>query len=135
MQCQLSSDSACIPYFGNDPIGFLESVDIFDASDNSPLASFADINDIGIDLVPGAFDDEIIAAAISLGDLTEGTTYTAKLNFSSMIGGGGGPNSPEFLVATIKTPEPVPLPAGILLMGTALAGVGVMSRRKKRKAA
>ncbi|WP_298921724.1 THxN family PEP-CTERM protein [uncultured Roseobacter sp.] len=40
-------------------------------------------------------------------------------------------NNPAQLYATFTAVSQVPLPAGMLLMGTALAGFGVMRRRKK----
>ena len=94
-----------------------------------PLATFVNVGDDGI-----VGDDGELTVTLGLGELVAGITYTARLDFSSQFNI-GGPNSPEYLAAVLKGPEPVPLPAGILLMGTAVAGIGVMSRRKKRSAA
>lgn len=115
---------------GNDPLGFFESLTLYDANDDLvPLATFVNVGDDGI-----VGDDGELTVTLGLGELVAGITYTARLDFSSQFNI-GGPNSPEFLAAVLKGPEPVPLPAGILLMGTAVAGIGVMSRRKKRSAA
>jgi hypothetical protein len=111
----------------NDPNGFFETLDVFNTDDNSLIASFTTLGDNGISVVSGTGTDVILKAA--LGPLSAGTSLTAKLSFTSDFSGRTGPNTPEYLVATL---EPIPLPAGIVLMGTALAGFGVMRRRKAK---
>lgn len=55
-----------------------------------------------------------------------GGSDTLVLNFGAAVAKTGAPDI-DFFVTT------VPLPAGVLLMGTALAGFGVAARRKNRK--
>ena len=45
---------------------------------------------------------------------------------------GTGVLQADFEFDSLVITSPVPVPAGVLLMGTALAGFGVMRRRKKR---
>lgn len=107
----------------NDPSGFFEMLTVYDTDSGDELASFVTLGDDGIEVVAGSGTDVILKAQIDLS--VPGSTLTAQLDFGV---DGFGTNTPEFLVATL---EPVPLPAGILMMGTALAGFGVMRRRKK----
>ena len=73
-------------------------------------------------------------AASSGGNLSfilgAGASDTLNLTFGIVVASNGLEPDLDFLVTT----APVPVPAGILLMGTALAGFGVM-RRKAKKAA
>lgn len=62
-------------------------------------------------------------------ELAAGATDTLVLSFDGVQEFKGARPDIDFFVST------VPVPAGALLMGTALAGFGVASRRKKRKAA
>lgn len=62
--------------------------------------------------------------------LGAGDSDTLNITFGNVVVGANQPNPDvDFLVSASLAP--VPVPASILLMGTALAGLGVMRRRKK----
>lgn len=120
----------------NDPTGFFESLTITSAPGTAPTPIvYNNVGDNGIFVAAGGgTSDQALALEVALGPLAAGN-YTATLQFTVPPAPGGG-NTPEFLIAAISsTPfTPVPLPAGVLLMGTALAGFGVMRRKQKRAA-
>lgn len=112
----------------------------------------------GLNLTPVTLTDISFAAPGVIWDVG-GFTFTAS-SFSNIVGGTVGPlfsfnalgtitgvgfdptpgsltftsqqNQPnQVTVSFSSTTSAVPLPAGVLLMGTALAGFGVMRRRRK----
>jgi hypothetical protein len=62
----------------------------------------------------------------------EGTYSLPLENFYYFIATGGGTNN--VLLASLSA-TPTPLPPALLLLGTALAGLGVLGRRRKKAAA
>lgn len=75
--------------------------------------------------IDGHVFDLLTASGVVKIAVTDPITVTT--NFVSTVGG----STFDFALKV----TPVPVPAGILLMGTALAGFGVMRRRKDKKAA
>jgi hypothetical protein len=123
----------------NDPVGFLERLQVVRAN-NSPVTPWiTDINQIlsNGDIEGNADTQQLLTVA--LGILSNDPLYL-KLVFKSKAEF-HGENTAEYLVATVTSPDPVPpqvvpLPAGFLLMGTVLAGAGgIASWRRRRKAA
>jgi len=90
-----------------------------DSGDSDTVAGM----DGAIDLLGPIFSETISAGSSAFLRLTFGDVFDG-----SSINGGTTPSAQiDFTV----TATPVPVPAGLLLMGTALAGFGVMRRRKK----
>lgn len=97
---------------------------------NGPLAFFtggASIDWTGAGNVVSVAQGDTDGGNLSF-TLAAGASDTLTLSFGAAVDKTGAPEI-DFLVATV-----VPLPAGVLLMGTALAGFGVAARRKNRKA-
>lgn len=109
----------------NDPVGFLESIQIFD---ENGTAITAPITNIG-GLITGNSDVQTLTLA--LGVLTTDPFFT-RLRFLSDPSR-KGTNTPEYLIAEISS---VPLPAAGWMMLTGLLGLaGVGLRRRKKKVA
>lgn len=89
-------------------------------------------NDITITLLGGGGVDVINGTEVQgpTGILASSVEITDVL-FTTVVFDSGSSNAFEF--ANLTT-TPVPLPAGMLLMGTALAGFAVMRRRKSKAA-
>lgn len=66
--------------------------------------------------------------------LAAGTDDTLVLDFGTPVANGSINPDIDVLISSELVPA-VPLPAGILLMGTAMAGFGVMRRKAKKVAA
>jgi hypothetical protein len=77
--------------------------------------------------------------SVALGVLSNDPLYL-KLVFKSKSDF-HGTNTAEYLIATVSSPDPVPdqvvpLPAGVVLMGSVLFGAcGITSWRRRRRAA
>lgn len=93
-----------------DDVGTLASFNITDASGNAINPTG---NDVVVRLPLAGFNTQLVGLDIQ----------------GNVLPGVGG-SLPDLNVAI----SAVPLPAGILLMGTMIAGFGVMSRRKKKAA-
>ena len=115
----------------NDPAGFLEKLRIL-KGDGSPLTNW--ITQIG-GLVTG--DHDLQTLTLSLGTLTSDPLYLlllfkAKSDFL-------GTNTPEYLIASITSPDrelpPVPLPGAVWLLGTVLVGAAGFAKWRKRRLA
>lgn len=123
------------------------SFTFFNSSDTDALVtiSSATINQLGAAafFVGGAsvkWDTNGVVADAAQGEtaggfiefvLAAGADDTLVVDFGTPVSSGSLLPDVDFLVSA----TPVPVPAGILLMGTALAGFGVMRRKAKKVAA
>jgi len=124
----------------NDPINFLESIQIFDQTGASVAGL---IDDISSNIITGDANTTQLLS-LPLGSLGAGaisgspSTYFVQLDFvASLSGHHKGKNTPEYLIATIDevpgTISVVPLPASLPLFGTGLAVIGFIGWRRKQK--
>ncbi|MEM1075686.1 MAG: VPLPA-CTERM sorting domain-containing protein [Pseudomonadota bacterium] len=139
---------------GNDPLGFFETVELFD-SENQSVVVVDDLDgDYGDIVDVGGNSDTQRAISLDLGYLDAGN-YFLKLGMTSDVtldffGGNRDKkrdckkylkghshkywkcpkNTPEFLIATIET-TPVPLPAAGGMLAVAVGGFAMMRRRRK----
>lgn len=125
----------------NDPVNFLESIEIFDQTGASVTGGF--ITDIAANIITGDADTTQLLS-LPLGSLGAGavgsnlSTYYVQLDFiASLTGHHQGKNTPEYLIATIDevqgTISVVPLPASLPLFGTGLAVIGFIGWRRKQQ--
>ncbi len=118
---------------GNDPTGFLETVEVFDAGGTTVTGPITNLGG----LVTGDSDSQTLT--VNVGALVS-NPYYLQLVFSadSPV---NGTNTAEFLIASLDNPDGtvglVPLPAALPLYGTGLAVMGFIGwrRRQKSKAA
>lgn len=90
---------------------------------------------ISVGSAPGAVADETFATAGSVGGFaTTGSLSLTGTSFTFFAGSGFDDGDGDFALAGVNI-APVPLPAGILLMGTALGGLGLARRRKQKASA
>ena len=115
----------------NDPAGFLESLEIVRANGTTLTGLITTIGG----LITGNHDLQTLT--LVLGVLSSDPLYL-KLLFkasSTFI----GTNTPEYLIATITSPNPavspVPLPGALWLMGTVLFGAAGLAKWRKRRLA
>jgi hypothetical protein len=106
----------------NDPVGFLESIQIFDAA-NNPLTGV--ITAIG-GLVTGGMDTQQLLSLSLASSLFAGTDLFLQFNFASSFTS-NGTNTAEYLIATV---EQVPLPAALPMFLAGLAGLGFARGRR-----
>lgn len=89
---------------------------------------------ITVGATPGAIDHEIFAEEVfeeNFGFKYDNTKALKGTVFTFFAGPGNDDvGRPDFSLAAVEL-APVPLPAGLLLMGTALGGLGLMRRKKK----
>ncbi len=110
----------------NDPTGFFESIQIFDASGEALTMLITDINEL---FTPGVGDDDapqLLQLALA-GDLFDGEEFFVQLNFTSSFTS-AATNTIEFLAAEVSQ---VPLPAALPMFLAGIAGFGFAARRKK----
>ena len=84
----------------------------------------------GRDIAEGALENGVVAAAQSLSDflgltLANGTILNGDVDFLS--------DPSNFVFATVEISE-VPLPPALLLMGAGVAGISLVSKRKRKAA-
>ena len=118
----------------NDPTRFLESLNVLREDGTSLTGGF--ITDISSALVDGdANSQTLLIAGILLDDdplyLQLQFRACQRNNVGTNCDGRDGRNTAEFLHAEIST-SPVPLPPAVLLFGTALVGMGILGRRRKK---
>lgn len=118
--------------FGNDVLVFTFSREVF--FDEITFGGVDGNDDFAFGSVTGNsflrvvdFQDVVNPTAVS------GFTTLAERTGTSFGIGAIGPND-NFTVASISV-TPVPLPPALLLLGSALVGLGVMSRRRRQAAA
>lgn len=108
----------------NDPVGFLETVQVLDAGGGALTGVISDIASL---LVDGNSDTQQLLS-LGLGILGV-DPFFLRLSFTSNIGPGGG-NTAEYLIADVSQ---VPLPAALPLLATGFAVFGFMGWRRKRR--
>jgi hypothetical protein len=124
----------------NDPVNFLESIEIFDQTSTSVAGL---ITDIAANIITGDANTTQLLS-LPIGSLGAGaisgspTTYYARLDFvASLSGHHEGKNTPEYLIATLDeipgTISVIPLPASLPLFGTGLAVIGFIGWRRKQQ--
>jgi hypothetical protein len=117
----------------NDPIGFLEKVNVINPVTHTSLTG-GYIDTIG-GLIIG--DANLQTLTVSLGILSANPFYL-KLLFRAESTF-RGTNTPEYLLATITSPNPAPevghtpLPGALWLMGTVLFGAAGLAKWRKRR--
>ncbi len=105
----------------NDPVGFLETLEVFDSGGTSLTGLITDINSI---FVTGD-DDTQQLLSLDLGVLSFSPLW-AELRFSASYTG-YGTNTPEYLIASVTS---VPEPATLALLGLGLAMIAMHRRRR-----
>jgi hypothetical protein len=108
---------------GNDPAGFLESVEVFSADGMTSLSG-GPITALG-GAVSGDSNSQLLT--LFLGAISS-DPFLIKLNFVASFTS-NGTNTPEYLIATINE---VPIPAAIPLFLSGIAGFSMAVRRKKK---
>jgi hypothetical protein len=124
----------------NDPAGFLEKLRVLKADGVTGITPW--ITDIDQILLNGDIEGDANSQqllSVQLGTLTAlDDPLFLVLQFKS-TSTFYGQNTPEYLIATVTSPDPappqVPLPAGFVLMGTVLAGTAGLARWRRRRAA
>jgi hypothetical protein len=110
----------------NDPVGFLESVEVLSADGLTSLSGGV-ITDIG-GLIGGDANTQQLLS-LFLGAITD-DPFLVRLDFvASFIN--NGTNTAEYLIAEITE---VPLPAAVWLFFSGIAGLGFAGRNKKKTA-
>ncbi len=122
---------------GSDPAGFSETLNVLTAGGTSLTGG--PITTLGGSILGGSIvgTANLQTLTLSLGILSAAPFYlqllfTATSTFT-------GTNTPEFLIATITSPNPAigqtPLPGALWLMGTVLFGAAGLAKWRKRRRA
>ena len=107
--------------------------DIWTITGDVAGASTLGLSAITVPLGIGSFAATMDAGWTGL-DFTHFQTMLAAGTYSLFVSGDGGGGFPASFGVRVDV-APVPLPAGILLLASALAGLGLMSRRRGRRLA
>lgn len=100
-------------------------LDLFSA----PGATVQESALISVGSTPGAVASQTFAAGGVGGFAESGTISLTGTSFTFFAGSGPDDGDDDFALGAVQL-APVPVPAGLLLMGTALAGLGFARRRK-----
>ncbi len=116
----------------NDPVGFFESVQVFDKDGNALTSLIDSASDAGVDAADATTQQGV---AINLGTLNANTDYFARFQFKTTFRRETASNTPEHLVTWISsTPivTTVPLPAAAWMLISGIGGLFAVSRRRSR---
>jgi hypothetical protein len=116
----------------NDPLGFFESVQFFDAG-GDPISSLITVNGQlpALGDLPFTVTGNSTSQTVLFSDITSiiEDPFFVELRLGSDYGSHWGRNTSESLVATLTSVVAVPEPSTWLLLSSGLVGLGLFRRR------